>query len=79
MEAGVGSEETKPNGAKLRARLGLISQDELAVMLEVSRDTLREWRRMSTGPDFVRAGKSVMYREVDVQNWIKRNAVPVSG
>lgn len=64
-------------GVDLRARLGLISQEELATMLEVSTDTLREWRRLKQGPDFVRTGKAVMYRETDVQEWLKRNVVPV--
>lgn len=68
--------DTRP-GVHLRARLGLLTQDELALMLDVSPDTLREWRRLKQGPDFVKTGKGVMYREVDVQEWLKRNVVPV--
>lgn len=64
-------------GVNLRARLGLITQEELAAILDVSSDTLREWRRLKQGPDFVKTGKGVMYREVDVQDWLKRNVVPV--
>lgn len=51
--------------------------EELAIMLDMSVDTLREWRRTKQGPDYVRAGKCVLYRESDVQDWIKRNVVPV--
>lgn len=51
--------------------------DELAVMLDVTPATLGEWRRLKQGPDFVKTGKSVMYRETDVQDWLKRNVVPV--
>lgn len=47
-------------------------------MLDVSAETLREWRRLRQGPDFVKAGKGIMYREVDIQNWLKLNVVPVS-
>jgi len=65
------------NGWEMRARLGLMKPEELAVMLEVSVDTLREWRRLGQGPDYVRAGKGVLYRESDVKEWIKRNVVPV--
>ena len=65
-------------GAALRQRLGLITQSELADLLEVTRETLREWRRLKQGPDYVRLGKAVMYRETDVQEWLKRNAVPAT-
>lgn len=73
----VGSSTDTRAGVHLRARLGLLTQDELATMLDVSPDTLREWRRLRQGPDFVKTGKGVMYREVDVQEWLKRNVVPV--
>ena len=46
-------------------------------MLDVTTDTLREWRRLKQGPDFVKTGKGVMYRETDLQDWLKRNVVPV--
>lgn len=61
----------------LRSRLGLVTQEDLALALDVSVDTLREWRRLKQGPDFVKTGKNVMYREVDVQEWLERNVVPV--
>lgn len=61
----------------IRKRLGLLSQMELAAMLDVTVETLREWRRLKQGPDFVKTGKGVMYRECDVQDWMKRNVVPV--
>jgi predicted DNA-binding transcriptional regulator AlpA len=70
------AEDTRA-GVHLRARLGLVTQEELADMLDVSTDTLREWRRLRQGPDFVKTGKGVMYREADVQDWLKRNVVPV--
>lgn len=61
----------------LRQRLGLLTQEELAAMLDVTPATLAEWRRLKQGPDFVKTGKGVMYREIDVQDWLKRNVVPV--
>lgn len=67
----------KAKGEALRQKLGLITQEELALLLEVSVDTLREWRRLKQGPDFVKTGKNVMYREADIQEWVKRNVVPV--
>jgi len=65
------------SGDVLRARLGLVTPDELATMLDVAPETLREWRRLKQGPDFVKTGKGVMYREVDIQEWLKRNVVLV--
>ena len=65
------------DGVKIRTRLGFLSQDELAAMLDVARETLREWRRQKIGPDFVRFGKVVMYREQDVHAWMEKNLVPV--
>lgn len=64
-------------GDLLRSKLGLITQEDLSLLLDVSVDTLREWRRLKQGPDFVRTGKGVMYREVDIQEWLERNVVPV--
>lgn len=63
---------------EIRVRIGLLKPAELAEMLDVSEDTLREWRRLKTGPDFVKAGKSVMYRECDVQKWLEMNVVPTN-
>lgn len=65
-------------GSSLREKLGLLTQEDLALLLDVSADTLREWRRLKQGPDFVKAGKGIMYREIDIQNWLKLNVVPVS-
>jgi len=62
---------------RLRSRLGLVTPDELAETLDLSVETLREWRRLKQGPDFVKCGKNVMYREKDVQDWLERNVVPV--
>jgi hypothetical protein len=65
------------SGDSFRARLGLLTQEELAAVLDVSPDTLREWRRLKQGPDYVKAGKGVMYREKDIMRWLERNIVPV--
>lgn len=65
------------SGDNYRVRLGLLTQTELAAVLDVSPDTLREWRRLKQGPDYVKVGKSVMYREKDVMRWLERNIVPV--
>ena len=50
--------------------LGLISEAELASMLDVKASTLQQWRSDLVGPDFVRLGKAVFYRKMDVDTWI---------
>lgn len=64
-------------GMELRGQLGLLSQEDLAAILDVGVDTLAEWRRLRKGPDFVKMGKGVMYRRDDVAAWVKRKVVPV--
>jgi predicted DNA-binding transcriptional regulator AlpA len=64
-------------GEGLRSRLGLVSQEEFALMLGVSVDTVSEWRRLKRGPDFVKTGKGVMYREADILEWLSLNVVAV--
>ena len=64
-------------GEGLRSRLGLITQEEFALMLDVSVETVCEWRRLKRGPDFVKTGKGVMYREADILEWLSLNVVTV--
>lgn len=64
-------------GVQLRERLGLITQEEFADMLDITVETIREWRRLGQGPDFVKTGKGVMYRDTDILEWLKLNVVPV--
>ena len=55
--------------------LGLLSEEELAGVIDVKPHTLAVWRAEGKGPDFTRLGKSVFYRQVDVQAWIEANVV----
>ena len=52
-----------------------MSQDDLSALLSLTKETLREWRRLKQGPSFVRIGKGVFYRRQDVQDWINGNVV----
>lgn len=67
-----------PAAAHLRAQLGVYTPEELAGVLDVTIDTLAEWRSKRTGPDYVKLGKKVMYRVEDVEQWMERNVVPVT-
>lgn len=69
------SEETT-RAAQLRQELGLITDDDLAIILEVEKHTLMMWRGKNYGPDYVKLGRGVFYRLEDVEEWIKLNVVP---
>jgi predicted DNA-binding transcriptional regulator AlpA len=56
--------------------IGLISENELASLLDVKPQTLQTWRMQKTGPDFVKLGKNVFYRKLDVETWVEANVVP---
>lgn len=55
----------------LRDKLGLLSDRELADILDLTTDTLQTWRTENKGPAFTHLGKRVFYRLADVQAWIE--------
>lgn len=55
----------------LRDSLGLVTEQQLAEALGVELVTMRGWRRDKSSPDFVRLGRAVFYRVVDVQEWVR--------
>lgn len=67
----------------LRREFGLLTEDELASMLDNKLDTIRSWRSESFGPKWVKLGKSVYYRFEDITEWINDRVVhpeaPVEG
>jgi predicted DNA-binding transcriptional regulator AlpA len=48
----------------------LLTQRQTALILNLSERTLERHRVTGTGPLFVRAGRSVRYRENDLESWI---------
>lgn len=59
-----------------RAKLGLVTPEELSVTLEVTTTTLQTWRCEGKGPRFIKLGKGVFYRIVDVKAWIDEAVAP---
>jgi hypothetical protein len=59
----------------LRLDIGLLSDRDLADMLELNTETLQTWRSEGKGPAFTRLGKKVFYRLADVTSWIQANVV----
>lgn len=50
----------------------LLNQTQAAKLLAVSTRTMEGWRCRGGGPRFVRVGRRVRYRLVDLQEWIER-------
>jgi excisionase family DNA binding protein len=51
--------------------LELLTIDEVAARLRVSRKTLYNWRAIRTGPDGFRVGRTVRYRRESVERWLR--------
>jgi hypothetical protein len=51
--------------------IALLTQERLAEKLgDTSERTLERWRVEGTGPPFVKAGRKVLYRPEDVEQWL---------
>lgn len=57
----------------LRNSLGIITESELAEVLNLTPTTLVTWRGSGFGPAYAKLGKGVFYRHEDVYEWIKSN------
>lgn len=54
---------------------GLLTESELAVIIDVAPNTLAVWRMEQRGPDYTKLGRSIFYRRVDIEGWIAANVV----
>jgi excisionase family DNA binding protein len=53
----------------------LLTQRECAAALRLSERTLERLRVSGGGPAFVKAGRSIRYREADLERWIAGRVV----
>jgi len=53
----------------------VVRELQAARILGLSPASLRRWRREHRGPDFVRLGRAIGYRLVDLQEFLARNTV----
>ncbi|MEO1662688.1 MAG: helix-turn-helix domain-containing protein [Pseudomonadota bacterium] len=53
--------------------LQLLDTQQTASLLRVKSDTLTHWRYLGGGPKFVKIGRSVCYRRVDLFDYIQSN------
>jgi predicted site-specific integrase-resolvase len=51
----------------------LMTQHELASLLDIGTATLANWRSAGKGPHFVKLGGKVQYRKIDVEAFITGN------
>ena len=49
----------------------LLTQKRLSELIDVSERTLERWRVEGSGPVFCRAGRKVLYRQKDIDNWLE--------
>lgn len=64
---------TTPQRAVTRHNIGLLNEEDMANALGLTTNTLRMWRCEGKGPAFVKVGKSVFYRLVDVAEWLSQS------
>jgi excisionase family DNA binding protein len=48
----------------------LLTEEETAALLRCSVPTLRRWRRLGTGPAFIKSGRKVLYRRTTLDAWL---------
>ncbi len=67
--------QPNPSGAALRpagrgqAVLPLMTETGVAKLCGVHVQTLRRWRRLGTGPPWLRRGRQVVYDRAAVRDW----------
>ncbi len=52
-----------------------LTEFQTAQLLSISVSGLRKWRRKGCGPQFVRLGRLIRYRVVDIELWLDGHAV----
>lgn len=52
----------------------LLSEERAAILLDLKRQTLAKWRVEGAGPPFVKAGRSVRYKQSDIVAFIETRA-----
>jgi len=56
-----------------------VNEKKAAEILDVAVQTLRNWRFLQRGPDYLRLGRCIRYRVDDLENYVERNKVNPEG
>ena len=52
----------------------LLTVDQAAIYLGLARSTLNKWRCQGEGPSFIKMGRAVRYRTVDLEGYLEKSA-----
>jgi hypothetical protein len=55
----------------LAARLDALSEDDLVLLTNRSKQTIIDWRRRRKGPPYMRVGGMVLYPRKFLQEWLE--------
>ncbi len=58
-------------GSDIRRALKIYTENEVAAMLGYDTKTLTVWRSNKKGPDFLKCGRNVLYRQKDLETWFE--------
>lgn len=56
-----------------------ITPEQLEQWLGIKKTTLANWRYRGVGPEFIKAGRRVLYDTDTVTSWLKANAQTMTG
>lgn len=59
--------------------VGLLTEQDVCLLLEVTEHTLQAWRQRSVGPCYIKLGKSVVYHITHIEAWMLANVVVTGG
>ena len=60
-------------------RVELLTAEETAKELRIAEQTLAVWRLKNRNLPYVKAGRRVLYRRADIDQFLERQLVPVCG
>ena len=52
----------------------LLTENDVADLLNLSVRTLQQWRVSGVGPRFIKIGRAVRYRRPDIDAWVIHNS-----
>jgi len=56
---------------QVRGTVGIVNEDEMAAILQISHETLATWRTRRRGPPSIKLGKKVFYAVADFGAWVQ--------
>lgn len=56
----------------------LLQTADVAAEYPFGESTLKRWRELNRGPDFIRVGGKILYRRSAIEEWLDRHTVAVT-